>query len=145
SFPATSRAVADWFPQKERGTVTAIYLTGVRFGAALINWIGGLYFAAKGDWRLFFLITGLAPLLWLAPWTKLVRKLETDTGSLAGRKAPAKKSVSFWKSVALLRRRSVLGIFLGFFAYDYAWFVFITWLPSYLRKERGFTESEMGL
>src|SRR5262249_44105536 len=45
----------------------------------------------------------------------------------------------------LLKHRSVLGIFLGFFAYDYAWFVFITWLPRYLKKERGFTDSEMGI
>jgi nitrate/nitrite transporter NarK len=39
----------------------------------------------------------------------------------------------------------VFGIFLGFFAYDYAWFVFITWLPRYLTKERGFTDNEMAL
>ena len=45
----------------------------------------------------------------------------------------------------LLRNRSVLGIFLGFFAYDYVWFVFITWLPGYLALERNFTPSEMAI
>src|SRR5581483_5637434 len=43
SFPATSRAVANWFQERERGTVTAIYLTGVRFGAALISLIGAYF------------------------------------------------------------------------------------------------------
>src|SRR5215216_7727466 len=46
SFPATSRAVADGFQQRERGTVTGIYLTGVRFGTALINLVGA-YFLAR--------------------------------------------------------------------------------------------------
>jgi MFS family permease len=45
----------------------------------------------------------------------------------------------------LLRRRSVFGIFLGFFAYDYVWFVFITWLPGYLSLERGFSPDEMAV
>jgi nitrate/nitrite transporter NarK len=39
----------------------------------------------------------------------------------------------------------VFGIFLGFFAYDYVWFVFITWLPGYLLLERHFTPQEMGV
>src|SRR5215216_3446279 len=52
SFPATSRAVANWFQQRERGTVTGIYLTGVRVGTALINLVGA-YFLARYDWKLF--------------------------------------------------------------------------------------------
>jgi len=45
----------------------------------------------------------------------------------------------------LLGHRSVLGIFIGFFAYDYVWYVFTNWLPSYLVEERGFTTREMGI
>jgi nitrate/nitrite transporter NarK len=37
----------------------------------------------------------------------------------------------------------VLGTFLGFFAYDYVWFVFAYWLPGYLRLERHFTPAQM--
>ena len=44
--------------------------------------------------------------------------------------------------VGLLRHRTVLGIFLGYFAYDYVWFVFVTWLPWYLIIARKFTTSE---
>ena len=38
----------------------------------------------------------------------------------------------------------MLGIFLGFFAFDYAWFVYVNWLPGYLVIERKFTPAEMG-
>jgi MFS family permease len=56
-----------------------------------------------------------------------------------------KQSISLLESLTWLRHRSVLGIFLGFFAYDYAWFVYINWLPGYLALERKFTPQEMGV
>src|SRR5260370_11888792 len=54
TFPASARAVANSFPKRERGTVTGIYLTGVRFVAALVNAIGG-FFLAKYSVKIFLL------------------------------------------------------------------------------------------
>jgi MFS transporter, ACS family, D-galactonate transporter len=139
-FPASSRATANWFQERERGFMTAIYLTGVRFGTALVSFIGG-YFLVSYSWKLFFIVTGLVPLVWLLPWHSFLRKWEVTPGA----SAQAVNRAPFWKSFTLLKHRSVLGIFLGFFAYDYAWYVFITWLPGYLRLERGFTPTEMGV
>jgi len=144
AFPATSRAVADWFQQRERGLVTGIYLTGVRFGAALMNAIGA-YFLARYSWKLFFIVTGLVPLIWLFPWTRFLSKWERVSVSATGPKSAATNQASFLESLLLLKQRSVLGIFLGFFAYDYVWFVFITWLPGYLVMERQFTPQEIAI
>jgi MFS transporter, ACS family, D-galactonate transporter len=144
TFPASARAVANSFPQSERGTVTGIYLTGVRFGTALVNAIGG-FFLARYSWRLFFLVIGILPLVWVFPWTKFVSKWETKLSASDSSALPAATNASFLESLMLLKRRSVLGIFLGFFAYDYVWFVFITWLPGYLTLERHFTPSEMAV
>ena len=139
AFPASSRAVVDCFQDRERGTVTGLYLTGVRIGTALISWFGGL-FLAQYDVRLFFLVTGLISLVWLLPWHWFMRKWEVPTSSVA-----KKASLSLWHSLTWLKHKSVLGIFLGFFAYDYAWFVYINWLPGYLSLERKFTPQEMGV
>jgi ACS family glucarate transporter-like MFS transporter len=141
TFPASSRACANWFPQRERGTVTGVYLTGVRLGAALVSWLGA-YFLARYSWKLFFLLIGLAPMIWLLPWNKFLGKWETRAPESPGKQTTG---TSFRESLMLLRYRSVLGIFLGFFAYDYAWYVFLTWLPSYLKDERKFTTAEMGV
>jgi len=141
TFPASSRACANWFPDRERGTVTGIYLTGVRLGAALVSWIGA-YFLSRYSWKLFFLFIGLLPLIWLLPWNRFLGRWETNPADTRG---PLTNQTSFWQSLTLLRHRSVLGIFLGFFAYDYAWYVFLTWLPSYLKDERKFSTSEMGV
>ena len=141
TFPASSRACANWFPDRERGTVTGVYLTGVRLGAALVSWIGA-YFLSRYSWKLFFVFIGLLPLIWLLPWNRFLGRWETHTTDT---RSSLTTQTSFFESLMLLRHRSVLGIFLGFFAYDYAWYVFLTWLPSYLKDERKFTTSEMGV
>jgi ACS family D-galactonate transporter-like MFS transporter len=141
TFPASSRACANWFPDRERGTVTGVYLTGVRLGAALVSWIGA-YFLSRYSWKLFFVFIGLLPLIWLLPWNRFLGRWEKQTTDT---RSSLTSQTSFLESLMLLRHRSVLGIFLGFFAYDYAWYVFLTWLPSYLKDERKFTTSEMGI
>jgi len=143
TFPASSRAVANSFPQGERGAVTGVYLTGVRFGAALVNAIGA-YLLARYSWKLFFVGTGLIPLVWLLPWNRFLSKWETRDSAQAT-PAHEKHQMSLRESWMMMRRRTVFGIFLGFFAYDYVWFIFITWLPGYLSLERHFTPNELAI
>lgn len=144
AFPASARAVANWFHDRERGTVTATYLTGVRLGQALVSIAAALFLPMYG-WKLFFLVIGAIPLVWLLPWSAFLRKWEAAPVAPVAGKSEAPSRPSFAKSLLLLRNRTVFGIFLGFFAYDYAWFVYLTWLPGYLEMERGFTKAEMGI
>ena len=75
AFPASARAVANWFPDRERGTVTGAYLMGVRLGQALVSIAAG-YFLADYGWKLFFFIIGVIPLVWLLPWNLFLKKWE---------------------------------------------------------------------
>jgi ACS family glucarate transporter-like MFS transporter len=140
AFPASARTVANWFPDTERGIVNSSYLTGVRFGQALVN-AAGVGLIALYGWRMFFVVSGLAPLLWIIPWMMVLRRWEMP-GRTAGASAVSNR-FTFASSFGLLRHRTVLGTFLGFFAFDYVWFVFVYWLPGYLRLERHFTPAEM--
>jgi MFS family permease len=140
AFPASARTVANWFPDKERGLVNSSYLIGVRLGQALVNAAGVGLIAAYG-WRAFFVISGLAPLLWIVPWTLTLKRWEGPRTGAAARTASTR--FTFAASFGLLKHPSVLGTFLGFFAYDYVWFVFVYWLPGYLRLERQFTPAQM--
>ncbi len=140
AFPASSRAVANWFQDSERGTVTGLYLAGVRYGSALISVFGG-WFLTYYDWRWFFAVVGAASLVWVAPWMGFLKKWE-EKGEQA---SSERQGAPFIKSLALLKHRSVLGVFLGFFAYNYVWNVFLNWLPNYLEKQLGFTKKEMGV
>lgn len=140
AFPASARTVGNWFPDSERGLVNSSYLTGVRLGQALVNAAGVALIALYG-WRLFFVISGLVPLLWIAPWMIVLRRWERP--STSARIAAAPLRYEFASSFGLLRHPTVLGTFLGFFAFDYVWFVFVYWLPGYLRLERHFTAEQM--
>jgi len=142
AFPASARAVANWFPDRERGTVTGAYLMGVRLGQALVSIAAGYFLAAYG-WKMFFMVIGLVPLVWLLPWNAFLKKWEHRGVPVATTTAKA-PAPSFVKSLHLFRNRTVFGIFLGFFAYDYVWYVYLTWLPGYLVLGRGFTAKEMG-
>ena len=146
AFPASSRAVANWFQDRERGTVTACYLVGVRMGTALVNLVGAFVLALYG-WKTFFLVIGLLPLLWLLPWLGFLRKWGPAPADSAPRplREATPKSLSFTESLALLKHRTVLGIFIGFFAYDYVWFLYVNWLPGYLKLERNFSPQEIAL
>jgi ACS family glucarate transporter-like MFS transporter len=141
AFPASSRAVANWFQESERGLVTGLYLAGVRIGGALISVFGG-WFLTRYDWRWFFVVVGAVSLVWVAPWMGFLKKWEEKPSVEA---TTAQRSVSFMESLALLKNRSALGLFLGFFAYNYVWNVFQNWLPNYLETERKFTKIEMGV
>jgi sugar phosphate permease len=144
AFPASARTVANWFSDEQRGVVNSSYLVGVRLGQALVNAVGVGLIVAFG-WRVFFVGSGLVPMLWILPWMLVLRRFEPagvrNAGS-AGAGAGAAR-FSFASSFGLLRHPTVLGTFLGFFAYDYVWFVFAYWLPGYLRLERHFTPAQI--
>ena len=75
AFPASARTVANWFPDTERGLVNSSYLIGVRLGQALVN-AAGVGLIALYGWRMFFVISGLAPLFWIFPWMMGLRRWE---------------------------------------------------------------------
>ncbi len=141
AFPASARTVANWFPDSERGLVNSSYLVGVRIGQALVNAVGVVLIALYG-WRVFFLLGGVGPLLWIAPWLWFLRRWEGPRPRAADISTTATR-FTFASSFGLLRHRTVLGTFLGFMAFDYVWFVFVYWLPGYLRLERHFTPAQM--
>jgi predicted MFS family arabinose efflux permease len=89
--------------------------------------IGGVLLARFG-WRTFFVVLGAASLLWLVPWLRSMPR----TGAAA--EAPE------WRptTMQILTAPSAWGSFLGLFCGNYFWFFLLTWLPTYLVKERGF-------
>lgn len=136
-FPAHGRAVANWFSERERGFATGIANAGSRLGQSAINGIGPQLIVMLGL-QMFFVWSGLLPLVWLLPWLLFMRKHETAQVISEHSTRP-----SFLASFALLKHRSVLGMCLGYLCYNYCWILLYTWMPGYLKLERGFTTKEM--
>jgi ACS family hexuronate transporter-like MFS transporter len=70
NWPAATKAVAEWFPRRERGWAVALFDSGSSIGAAvapiLVIWL----YAHVGSWRPAFLLTGSLGFLWLLLWRR---------------------------------------------------------------------------
>ena len=75
NWTAAPKAVAEWFPARERGLAIGIYTLGATLGATIAPiLIVGL--ASWHSWQAAFVVTGAAGLLWLIPWLALYRRPE---------------------------------------------------------------------
>jgi MFS transporter, ACS family, D-galactonate transporter len=141
--PASFRWMRLNFSEDESGLAVGIYMLGTKIGPAigapLAVWLITLY-----NWRLMFVIIGLAGLLWLIPWMFLVKK---DTpravlGTLAKPGARAAVAVPFRNIMA---SPVVWGTIVINFCYNYFVFYCMTWMPAYFVERRHVSLSKMGL
>ena len=95
-------------------------------------------------WRVFFAVTGLAGTTWLVAWLFSIRLWKSRDPS-AMVQNNAKTTPSLQQSLRLLHNRRIAVVFFGYFAYDYAWFLLLRWMPVYLTVERKFSPREMAL
>ncbi|MCW2292455.1 D-galactonate transporter [Pseudomonas sp. BIGb0408] len=156
AFPANSRAVTVWFPARERGVASSIYVCGQYLGTALFT--GALlWLATTYDWRHIFYTTGAAGILFGVIWLYLYRdpmnckkvskeelKYIEEGGALA--KSSQQRTKFNWRQVAeLFRYRQVWAICIGKFASTSALYFFLTWFPTYLIEERHLTIIKVGI
>ena len=77
NWPAATKAVAEWFPKKERGWAVALFDSGSSIGGAIAPvLVIGLY-NYFDDWRPAFIIIGTLGLLWLCAWRMLYHPPES--------------------------------------------------------------------
>jgi ACS family hexuronate transporter-like MFS transporter len=135
NWPGASKAVAEFFPEQERGTAVAIFDSGSSVGGAVaaiaIPWI-----ALKLGWRYAFAFSGMLGFLWLAMWLAVYPRRSSAIGSEPRdpRKWPSKDT---W--LGILRRPETWAIVLGRSLTDPIWWFYVFWLPQYLSDTRGFS------
>lgn len=127
AYPCYSRLFATYVPQHRRGGANALLDAASKLGPALGTMLGGLLLLRIG-WRMFFVVLGGLSLLWILPWLWYTPRLKREGAMVS----PTAYSVR-----QLLPLRSAWGTFLGHFCGNYFWFFLLTWIPSYLVKERG--------
>ena len=139
-FPAATRAVAEWFPARERATAMGIINAGTAVGAVAAP---PLIAAVLGytNWRWIFVLTGALGILWVVWW----RLSSSSTHSLASAfTGPALESATRLTWSHLFRIRETWGLVTAKFLSDAAWFFYLFWLPKYLYDARGFDIKAVG-
>jgi MFS family permease len=136
AYPASARIVAAVVPEHRRGLANSVIDLGARLGPAL-GILFGAQLVGRLGWRGLFLITGSAGLIWLIPWLARAPRVLMPVSAGAGGAGPG------WKE--LLRRRDVWGTCGGLLCANYAWYFLLSWLPSYLVRERQFSMNSLSV
>jgi ACS family hexuronate transporter-like MFS transporter len=146
-FPTATRAVAEWFPAKERASAMGIINAGTAVGAVIAPPLIAIMLTYS-SWRWIFVATGGLGLIWVWWWIKSYFSPEDHPAlSLEERNQFASAlSVSTQKTrwSDLLRIRESWGLVSAKFLSDAAWYFYLFWLPKYLYDARGFDVKAVG-
>jgi ACS family glucarate transporter-like MFS transporter len=151
--PASGRVIANWFPSRERGTAGSIfnsaqYLSLFLF-TPLMAWIN-----YKFGWEHIFTVMGgvglMAAVLWWRTFHTPVDhpKLSAaeldyieEGGALVGRRPAGgeRNKVRFSEIMGLFKSRMLVGIFIAQYCINGLTWFFVSWFPTYLVTDRGFS------
>jgi MFS transporter, ACS family, glucarate transporter len=148
AFPSMARAYSRWLPARERGRAFGLALmTAALGGAATQPLVVALL--THVHWRHTFAIFGLVGVVWAVAWLWWFRDDPRQHGGVnaaelrvIGHDPPAPHGRVPW--AALLRARSLVALWLMYGFAIYGWYFYITWLPSYLLRARGFDLQQVG-
>jgi MFS transporter, ACS family, D-galactonate transporter len=140
-FPASAKATGYWFPRGERAMATSIFDAAAKFANVIGVPLVALAIVQFG-WRWGFGITGMLSFLYFLAFLIVYRdpsrhprlsSVERDYIRAGGatREGPAESGEVAMLGY-LLRNRKVWGLTIGFAAYGYSFYLFLTWLPNYL-------------
>jgi len=146
-FPANAKALGYWFPQQERSLAMAITDSAAKFSPAVGVPFLGLLLLHFG-WRFAFAATGLLSLLYFVLFHVFYHNPREDSrlspeefqyivdgGGQAENQFPANSASlpgDLRRLTYLLRQPKVYGLALGWGAYNYSFYLLLTWLPTYL-------------
>jgi MFS transporter, ACS family, hexuronate transporter len=139
-FPGGIKAVAEWFPKKERAFATGIFNAGTNIGAIVTPLVIPAITLAWG-WQMAFIVTGLVGLVWLPIWLIVYRRPREHSKVIAAELAhiesdppdPVEKIA--WRRLLTVKETWAYAI--GKFLIDPIWWMFLFWLPDFLGKRHG--------
>lgn len=152
SYPINNRVVTSWFPDHERASAIAMYVSGQFIGLAFLTpvLVTVQYYAG---WKGLFVVTGLVGIVWGIVWYAFYRdpldhasvneaelKYIEDGGGLIRGKEKQVGATTIWSWSNLeqvFSRRTLWGVYIGQFSVNAILWFFLTWFPTYLVKYRG--------
>ena len=145
NFPAAIKAVALWFPRRERAFATSIFNSGANAGAliapAVIPWL-----AFRFGWQSAFLAAGAAGLLWLLLWLPIYNVPEKSKHLGAAELAHIRSDIEEGTTpekmpwFSLLGYREIWSFVIAKFLTDPVWWLFLIW--GWISRKAGYTSSQ---
>lgn len=151
NFPAGAKVVSEWFGIRERGRPTGIFITSSTIGPALAPPILTVMMLSCG-WRQMFMIMGGFGIAVSIGWYLIYRDRKNVTLSdreaaylnegASDTRVERKMTMSEWRNLFLTR--TTWGMILGNAGIIYMLWLYLTWLPAYLERERHLSLASTG-
>lgn len=151
AWPGATKSNAEWFPQKERAIAQGIFGAGASIGSVIVAPLIAATYISFG-WQSTFLGIGLLGFLWIIPWLWINKGTPSDhpwitpgerVHILHGDGAVTQNTAAYsWRT--LLGYRTTWGLILSRFFIDPVWWMFITWLPTFLKEQYHFDLKQVG-
>ena len=149
NFPAAVKAVAEWFPKRERALANGIFNSGANVGAILaplaVPWI-----VHHWGWQAAFVALGSLGIFWLVAWWWIYDSPKdsprVSTAELAHISSdPAEPETPTVRWLQLLRLRQMWAFLVGYAFTAPIWWFYLYWLPKFLNKRFGVDLLSLGL
>jgi sugar phosphate permease len=151
AFPTATRAFTYWMPVSERGFAQGVTHSFARLGGAVTPPLV-LAVVMAGGWRDAFIVLGVVSLAWTVLYLRVFANSPeqhrrcsaaeaAEIGYRAGDCDRAKHAATPWRK--LIRRMWLVTCV--DFCYGWLLWVYLTWLPSYLKEARGFDLRQLAL
>jgi ACS family hexuronate transporter-like MFS transporter len=146
-FPAGARAVAEWFPRRERAFALSLFNAGTNVGPIVCPLMATWLVQGIG-WRGTFVALGALALLWIVPWLAIYRPPERHAAVTPDelrdleRDRAAPVPALPWR--ALLRHRQTWAVALAKLITDPVWWLYLFWIPDFLHRSHGLDLKRLG-
>jgi sugar phosphate permease len=147
-FPSMARAYGRWLPVRERGRAFGLTLMAGALGGALTQPLV-VALLELVHWRHTFMLFGIVGIVWAVAWFWWFRDEPhvhpaVNAGELAliGCEPPEAHRHVPWAK--LLRDRNLVALCGMYLFAIYGWYFYLTWLPTYLLRARGFDLKHVG-
>lgn len=148
NFPASIKAVAEWFPKKERALATGIFNSGTNVGALMtplvVPWI-----TLQFGWQWAFIGTGLLGFLWVGWWWATYRQPHlhprVNLEEIYVIRSDPDESTEAIPLPRLVPLRQTWAFAIGKFLTDPIWWLYLFWVPDFLKRNHGLDLKTMGL
>lgn len=136
--------ISDYFPPKERARALAVYSFGIPIGSAAGIALGGLV-AQHVDWRVAFIVVGLAGVA-IAPIFRLVvREPQRGRYDVKAGEAPVVKKAGFLESLSVVTKKPSFWLLsFGASCSSIMGYGSFYWIPTFLVRSYDFTLAQAG-
>ena len=152
NFPSAIKAVAEWFPKKERALAIGIFNGGSNMGTILAPLIiPPIVIAFNNDWRVGFLWSFPISLIWMFLWYRNMKN-PSDHRRVSQQELQYIQSDEVGPEVEkrmkikeILSHKGVWVIALAKFMADPIWWFYLFWGAKFLYSEFGIELKQIGL